>query len=177
LDQLPFSVIARKETFAHPNFDLQLEGFNGTFFDALSAGKTVATYTDTEKHAVTLFDIKNDTLVCKNTYNDQKVFEISIAQNCPQFGYFISFKKITTRSKENIDSLGEKNLSLINLIEMGFAEGACIEAVEQTSNFENALQILYTKRITDLLHNPPPPELKNGIVWKIRLIKLIKTIN
>jgi len=57
LDNLPFSVMARKEVFAHPNVDSELAGYNGTFHDALAAGKTISTYTENEQHAVTLFDI------------------------------------------------------------------------------------------------------------------------
>ena len=145
LDKLPFYVMAKKEVYSHPLVpDVNIPGLCGTFFQAIQENKPISTYTDQE-HAVTLLDIKNDIIRCKNSYSHDKVYEVSLQEMSPIFGHFISFKKITERTSENITRFGYSKLVAVNLEEMGFCQNAVKQAVtEYPLDFQAALDFAYS---------------------------------
>ena len=155
INQMPFTVAARKELYAHPEEVLNLSGLSGTFYDAVRNNKTVATFvTFPEPHAMALFNIKEDKLILKNSYINEQTKEYSMNEKTPAFGYFISFNKITPRSPENVDLLGQKELTIKNLKEMGFdstwVQKTINDAHDFHDDFDAAIEYIYEQQGTIL---------------------------
>ena len=162
MDQLPFSVKARKEVYHHPLLPVghparSEDGVCGDFVKAIGEQKVLATYNDNKDHAVSMFDVStkfnfstfsSQNIICKNSYDNEKIYNIKLAKQLPLLGHFVSFKRTTDRSEENIQRFGIKGINLKNLLEMGFDRSLVEKAVDNVdSDFEAALAFCYSRGV------------------------------
>ena len=142
LDQLPFCVMARKEVYYHPLLPVDHpcrweNGVCGDFVKAVKENKVLATYTDNEDHAISLFKTTEKSLIFKNSYDNQKQYKIKMTRKLPLLGHYISFRRVTNSNKPDRIST--------TLLEMGFSSAVIKEAVgKYGSDFEAALAYCYS---------------------------------
>ena len=84
-------------------------GVCGNFVKAIGEKKVLATYNDNEDHAVSMFNVTDQFIISKNSYDNEKEYKIKWDRKKPELGHFISFRQVTDRSEENNKMFGIKN--------------------------------------------------------------------
>ena len=144
--------MARKEVYYHPLLPIghpfrQEDGVCGDFVKAVGEGKVLATYNELRTHAISLFNVTQECLIFKDSYNNVKQHSINRNRQRPELGHFISFRRVTDRNEENLEIFGLENLISINLLEMGFDQSVVEEANNHSdSDFDAALAYCYSNQ-------------------------------
>ena len=100
--------MAQTEVYYHPLLPIEHparleDDVCGDFVKAISEKKVLATYNDNEDHAVSMFNLTDEFIICKNSYDNHKEYKIEWEQQKPEVGHFITFRQVTNRSEENIE--------------------------------------------------------------------------